>query len=84
MTGPCVSVVIPNPKLTGNGRYSYLAAWQYAKTRPGGSDDTAHTFVAKLFANVPALDTGGRPATQATLLNELKSTVFSSGLTFSY
>src|SRR6185312_15636566 len=27
---PGISVVIPNPKTSGNGRYSYLAAWGYA------------------------------------------------------
>ncbi len=59
---PGVSVVIPNPKTSGNGRYSYLAAWIYALRQPGGSDATARAFVAKLFSNVPVLDTGGRGA----------------------
>ena len=27
---PDVSAIIPNPKTSGNGRYSYLAAWGYA------------------------------------------------------
>src|ERR1700712_5339554 len=34
---PGVSVVIPNPKTSGNGRYSYLAAWGYALRQPGGN-----------------------------------------------
>jgi sulfate/thiosulfate-binding protein len=58
-----VSVVIPNPKTSGNGRYSYLAAWGYALRQPGGNDATAREFVTKLFANVPVLDPGGRGAT---------------------
>ncbi|MET0431032.1 MAG: sulfate ABC transporter substrate-binding protein [Hyphomicrobium sp.] len=57
-----VSVVIPNPKTSGNGRYTYLAAWGYAKEK-FGSDDKARDFVAKLFANVPVFDGGGRGAT---------------------
>ncbi len=57
-----VSVVIPNPKTSGNGRYTYLAAWGYAKEKLG-SDDKARDFVAKLFANVPVFDGGGRGAT---------------------
>jgi sulfate transport system substrate-binding protein len=57
-----VSVVIPNPKTSGNGRYTYLAAWGYAKEK-FGSDDKARGFVAKLFANVPVFDGGGRGAT---------------------
>jgi len=64
---PGVKVVIPNPKTSGNGRYSYLAAWEYGKRNSqmlGDSRDAvARDFVAALFANVPVLDTGGRGAT---------------------
>jgi sulfate transport system substrate-binding protein len=60
---PNVSVVIPNPKTSGNGRYSYLAAWGHAVRKSGGNDSTARQFVGRLFANVPVLDTGGRGAT---------------------
>jgi sulfate/thiosulfate-binding protein len=60
---PGVSVVIPNPKTSGNGRYSYLAAWGYALKKPAGDEPGARKFLAKLFANVPVLDTGGRGAT---------------------
>jgi sulfate transport system substrate-binding protein len=60
---PDVSVVIPNPKTSGNGRYSYLAAWGYALKKSPGDEKQAREFVAKLFANVPVLDTGGRGAT---------------------
>jgi sulfate transport system substrate-binding protein len=31
-----VSVVVPNPKTSGNGRYSYLAAWGYALKKSAG------------------------------------------------
>jgi len=58
-----VSVVIPNPKTSGNGRYSYLAAWGYALKKSAGDEKQAREFVAKVFANVPVLDTGGRGAT---------------------
>ncbi len=58
-----VQVVIPNPKTSGNGRYSYLAAWGYALRQSGGDEAKAREFVKKLFANVPVLDTGGRGAT---------------------
>ena len=59
---PGVSIVIPNPKTSGNGRYSYLAAWGYVKKK-GGTDDQAKDFVGRLFKNVPVLDAGGRGAT---------------------
>jgi hypothetical protein len=35
---PGVEVIIPNPKTSGNGRYSYLAAWGYALRQPGGNE----------------------------------------------
>jgi sulfate/thiosulfate-binding protein len=58
-----LSVVVPNPKTSGNGRYSYLGAWGYALKKPAGDERQAREFVGKLFANVPVLDTGGRGAT---------------------
>ncbi|HEY0915772.1 MAG TPA: sulfate ABC transporter substrate-binding protein [Solimonas sp.] len=58
-----VKVVIPNPKTSGNARYSYLAAWEYARRQPGGNDTTARSFVSRFLANVPVYDTGGRGAT---------------------
>ena len=58
-----LSVVIPNPKTSGNGRYSYLAAWGHALKKSAGDEKQAREFVGKLFANVPVLDTGGRGAT---------------------
>lgn len=60
---PDTSVVIPNPKTSGNGRYTYLAAWGYALSKDGGNADTAKAFVKALFANVPVFDGGGRGAT---------------------
>jgi sulfate/thiosulfate-binding protein len=60
---PGISVVVPNPKTSGNGRYGYLAAWGYALKQPAGDEKSARDFVGKLFANVPVLDTGGRGAT---------------------
>lgn len=59
---PNVAAVIPNPKTSGNGKYTYLAAWGYV-LKNGGDDAKAKDFVTKLFKNVPVLDTGGRGAT---------------------
>jgi sulfate transport system substrate-binding protein len=60
---PGIGVVVPNPKTSGNARYSYLAAWEYARRLPGGSDASARQFVARLLYNVPVFDSGGRAAT---------------------
>ena len=59
---PGVSVIIPNPKVTGNGRATYLAAWG-AAIKNGVSPDAAKALLARIFANVPVLDGGGRAAT---------------------
>ena len=67
---PNVSVIIPNPKTSGNGKYSYLAAWGNV-LKQGGTDADARIFVAKLFQNVPVLDTGGRGATTTFAQREI-------------
>jgi sulfate transport system substrate-binding protein len=58
-----VRVITPNPKTSGGARWNYLAAWEYAKRRQGGSESKAREFVAALFKNVPVLDSGARGAT---------------------
>lgn len=60
---PGVQVIVPNPKTSGNGRYTYLAAWGYALKQPGGNEQKAQEFVTGVFRNVPVLDAGGRAAT---------------------
>ena len=59
---PGVSVIIANPKTSGNGRYAYLAAWG-SVIKQGGKPEQARELVAKIFGNVPILETGGRGAT---------------------
>ncbi|MFO0335821.1 MAG: sulfate ABC transporter substrate-binding protein [Pseudomonadota bacterium] len=58
-----VAVITPNPQTSGGARWNYLAAWAWAKNRPGGTDATAEAFVRALYANVPVLDSGARGAT---------------------
>lgn len=58
-----VEVVTPNPKTSGGARWNYLAAWGYALKQPGGTDETAKSFVKKIFDNVKVLDTGARGST---------------------
>ena len=60
---PGISVITPNPKTSGGARWNYLAAWGYALKKPGGTEAGARDYVAKLFKNVPVLDSGARGAT---------------------
>lgn len=45
-----VEVVVPNPRVSAEGRWSYLAAWGHA-LKQGGDDAAAFKFVSTLFAN---------------------------------
>lgn len=65
-----VSAIIANPKTSGNGRYAYLAAWG-SVIKQGGKPAQARDLVAKIFANVPVLETGGRGATTVFVQREI-------------
>ncbi|MGP8290068.1 thiosulfate ABC transporter substrate-binding protein CysP [Vreelandella zhanjiangensis] len=58
-----VSLVFPNPKTSGNGRYTYLAAWGFADQEFDGDDEQIQDFMRTFLANVSVFDTGGRGAT---------------------
>jgi sulfate/thiosulfate transport system substrate-binding protein len=62
---PGIKVITPNPKTSGGARWNYLAAWGYALKRDGGDAAKARDFVARLYANVPVLDSGARGATMS-------------------
>ncbi|MGE0606836.1 MAG: sulfate ABC transporter substrate-binding protein [Pirellulales bacterium] len=57
-----LQIVTPNPKTSGNGKLSFLAAWG-AVVVAGGSDADALSLVTKLYKNTPVLDTAARAAT---------------------
>jgi sulfate transport system substrate-binding protein len=59
---PGVKVITPNPKTSGGARWNYLAAYGYA-LRTYKTPAKANGFMAKLFRNVPVLDSGARGAT---------------------
>src|SRR5438128_2638597 len=59
---PDVKVITPNPKTSGGARWNYLAAYGFA-LRKYGTPAKANGFMAKLFRNVPVLDSGARGST---------------------
>jgi sulfate/thiosulfate transport system substrate-binding protein len=59
---PGISVITPNPKTSGNGKLSVLAAWGSVVYR-GGTEAQAQQYLSKLYQHVPVLDTGARDAT---------------------
>jgi len=60
---PGVAIITPNPKTSGGARWSYLAAWGWARRQPGATAATAREYVRQLYKHVPILDTGARGAT---------------------
>jgi sulfate/thiosulfate-binding protein len=59
---PGISVITPNPKTSGNGKLSVLAAWGSVVSR-GGTETQALQYLKELYQHVPILDTGARDAT---------------------
>jgi sulfate/thiosulfate transport system substrate-binding protein len=59
---PDVVVITPNPKTSGNGKLSFLAAWG-SVIQTGGSEQAAREFVTRLYRQTPVLETGARGAT---------------------
>ncbi len=66
-----VEVIFPNPKTSGNGRYTYLAATAYAKEKFNNDPAQVAEFVKKIFDNVPVFDTGGRASTTTFVEREI-------------
>lgn len=54
-----VSVVTPNPKSSGNGQLSFLAAWGSVITRDG-TPEQAQDFLRQLYRHVAVFDAGAR------------------------
>lgn len=59
---PDASVVTPNPKTSGNGKWSFLALWGAVVTR-GGTDEAAREYVTQVYRRAAVLDPAARGAT---------------------
>ena len=65
-----VEIVTPNPKTSGNGRLSALAAWGAIVTR-GGSEADAGDYLRRFYQHVPVLDDGARTAATTFTVREI-------------
>jgi sulfate/thiosulfate-binding protein len=68
---PGVSVIVPNPKTSGNGKYSYLAAYGFGLRKFNQDEQQTREFVASIFRNVPILEAGGRAASTTFVQREI-------------
>lgn len=60
---PGISVITPNPKTSGGARWNYLAAWAYAENKFDNDESKVRDFMARLYRNVPVLDSSARGST---------------------
>ncbi len=67
---PGVFVITPNPKTSGNGKLSVLAAWGSVIYR-GGTDAQALEYLEQLYQHVPVLDSGARDATNTFMQEKI-------------
>jgi sulfate transport system substrate-binding protein len=67
LIAPGISIVTPDPRTSGNGKLSLLAAWG-SVIHAGGSEAQARDFVRKLYGNVEVLGQGARDASTSFAL----------------
>lgn len=72
-----VQVIFPNPKTSGNARYTYLAARAWANEEFAGDEAKVEEYLKKVFANVPVFETGGRAATTTFVENGIGDVLIS-------
>ncbi|MEQ1965098.1 sulfate ABC transporter substrate-binding protein [Xenorhabdus khoisanae] len=58
-----VKLIFPNPKTSGNGRYTYLAAWGAFQKQNSHETEKVRQQMQRFLQNVEVFDTGGRGAT---------------------
>jgi sulfate/thiosulfate transport system substrate-binding protein len=67
---PGVEIITPNPRTSGNGKLSALAAWGAIMTR-GGTEVDANSYLVSFYQHVRVLDAGARGAATTFALAEI-------------
>ena len=65
-----VQIVTPDPKTSGNGKLSILAAWGAIVTR-GGTETQARNYLKAFYEHAPVMDPGARSAAMTFSLKEI-------------
>ena len=65
-----VEIITPNPRTSGNGKLSALAAWGAIVSR-GGTEADARTYLGRFYQHVPVLDDGARSAAMTFAVQEI-------------
>ncbi|MDE9456327.1 sulfate ABC transporter substrate-binding protein [Xenorhabdus bovienii] len=72
-----VKLIFPNPKTSGNGRYTYLAAWGAFQQQNEQDPVKVRQLMRRLLQNVAVFDTGGRGATTSFIERSLGDVLIS-------
>ncbi|CDG87247.1 sulfate ABC transporter substrate-binding protein [Xenorhabdus bovienii] len=72
-----VKLIFPNPKTSGNGRYTYLAAWGAFQQQSEQDPVKVRQLMRRLLQNVAVFDTGGRGATTSFIERSLGDVLIS-------
>jgi sulfate transport system substrate-binding protein len=67
---PGVEIITPDPRSSGNGKLSALAAWGAALAR-GGSETDARAYLKTFYEHTPFLENGARATSQAFAIEKL-------------
>jgi sulfate/thiosulfate transport system substrate-binding protein len=65
-----VEIITPNPRTSGNGKLSALAAWGAIVSR-GGSEADARAYLEHFYEHVPVLDDGARGSAMTFAVQEI-------------
>jgi len=65
-----VEIITPDPKTSGNGKLSALAAWGAIVLR-GGTEQQARQYLQQFYEHVPVLDAGARSAATTFAVQEV-------------
>jgi sulfate/thiosulfate-binding protein len=65
-----VQIVTPDPKTSGNGKLSILAAWGAIVTR-GGTEAQAREYLKAFYRHTPTMDPGAQSAAMTFALKEI-------------
>jgi sulfate/thiosulfate transport system substrate-binding protein len=67
---PGLEIITPDPRSSGNGKLSALAAWG-AVLKRGGSEDDARAYLKAFYEHTPFLESGARAAALAFAVEKL-------------
>ncbi|MCB1176154.1 MAG: sulfate ABC transporter substrate-binding protein [Leptospiraceae bacterium] len=57
-----ISIISPNPKTSGGGKWNFLAIYGYALDKFQGDKEKSFSYLKEFYSRIPVMDTGSRGA----------------------